>query len=147
MSMGSRPTPNSLSDYPHHLTLPTRWSDNDVYGHVNNSVYYFYFDTVVNRWLIENGLLEIGKSEVIGLVVGTSCDYFSAISFPDNVVAGLRVAKLGSSSVTYEIGLFRNAETTASAQGTFVHVYVDEKNRRPVKISDMMREKLEGIKS
>ena len=140
-----RPAPNTLDSYPHLLTIPTRWADNDVYGHVNNSVYYFYFDTVVNKWLIENGLLEVGKSETIGLVVGTSCDYFAPISFPDNVVAGLRAAKVGSSSVTYEIGLFRNAETTASAQGTFVHVYVDEPARRPVKISDSMREKLTAI--
>ena len=141
----SRPTPNTLNSYPHHLTLPTRWADNDVYGHVNNSVYYFYFDTVVNRWLIDNGLLEIGKSETIGLVVGTSCDYFASISFPDNIVAGLRTAKIGTSSVTYEIGLFRNAETTASAQGSFTHVYVNEKNRRPAPISDKMKLKLKEI--
>ncbi|MEP4053400.1 MAG: thioesterase family protein [Litorimonas sp.] len=143
----SRPTPNTLDSYPHRLTLPTRWADNDVYGHVNNSVYYFYFDTVVNRWLIDNGLLEIGKSETIGLVVGTSCDYFSPISFPDNVVAGLRAAKIGSSSVTYEIGLFRNDEATAGAQGTFVHVYVNEETRRPAPISDLMKAKLEQIAS
>ena len=142
-----RPTPNTLISYPHHLTLQTRWADNDVYGHVNNSVYYFYFDTVVNKWLIENGLLEIGKSETIGLVVGTSCNYFSPISFPDEIVAGLRAAKIGSTSVTYEIGLFRNDETTASAQGTFVHVYVDEKNRRPTAISDKMKEKLKEIQA
>jgi len=141
----TRPTPNILDSYPHHLTIPTRWADNDVYGHVNNSVYYFYFDTVVNRWLIENGLLEVGKSEVIGLVVGTSCDYFAPISFPDDVVAGLRAAKVGSSSVTYEIGLFRNDETMASAQGSFVHVYVDEKTRRPVPISDPMKDTLKTI--
>ena len=141
----SRPTPSHLNSYPHHLVLQTRWADNDVYGHVNNSVYYFYFDTVVNRWLIDNGLLEIGQSETIGLVVGTSCDYFAPISFPDTVVAGLRAAKVGSSSVTYEIGLFRNAETTASAQGSFVHVYVDEKNRRPEPISDSMKTKLREI--
>ena len=141
----TRPTPNALDSYPHHLTIPTRWADNDVYGHVNNSVYYFYFDTVVNKWLVDNGLLEIGKSEVIGLVVGTSCDYFAPISFPDTVVAGLRAAKVGSSSVTYEIGLFRNDETTASAQGSFVHVYVDEKNRRPSPLSDMMKEKLKNL--
>ena len=141
----TRPTPNTLNSYPHHLTLPTRWADNDVYGHVNNSVYYFYFDTVVNRWLIDNGLLEIGKSETIGLVVGTSCDYFASISFPDNIVAGLRTAKIGTSSVTYEIGLFRNAETTASAQGSFTHVYVNEKNRRPAPISDKMKLKLKEI--
>ena len=143
----TRPTPDTLDNYPHHLPLQTRWADNDVYGHVNNSVYYFYFDTVVNKWLIENGLLEVGKSETIGLVVGTSCDYFAPISFPDTVVAGLRAAKVGSSSVTYEIGLFRNDETTASAQGSFVHVYVDEKTRRPVKISDTMRKTLGEITS
>ena len=141
----SRPTPHSLSDYPHTLTIPTRWADNDVYGHVNNSVYYFYFDTVVNKWLVENGLLEVGKSEVVGLVVETSCAYFAPISFPDDVVAGLRVAKLGNSSVRYEIGLFRNDETQASAQGHFVHVYVDEKTRRPVKIDDRMRKKLQSL--
>jgi len=143
----SRPKPNTLDSYPHHLPLQTRWADNDVYGHVNNSVYYFYFDTVVNRWLIDNGLLEVGKSETIGLVVGTSCDYFAPVSFPDEIVAGLRAAKIGSSSVTYEIGLFRNNETTASAQGTFVHVYVDEKNRRPAPISDKMKEKLKEIQA
>lgn len=141
----TRPTPNSLNNYPHHLTLPTRWADNDVYGHVNNSVYYFYFDTVVNRWLIDNGLLEIGKSEIIGLVVGTSCDFFAPISFPDDVVAGLRTAKIGTSSVTYGIGLFRNDEHTTSAQGIFTHVYVDEKTRRPVPISEAMRDKLDQI--
>ena len=143
----TRPTPNSLDSYPHRLTIPTRWADNDSYGHVNNSVYYFYFDTVVNKWLIENDLLEIGKSQVIGLVVGTSCDFFSPISFPDNIIAGLRAAKIGSSSVTYEIGLFRNTETTASAQGHFVHVYVNEKNRRPTAISGEMKIKLADITS
>lgn len=141
----SRPTPNDFDSYPYHSAIQTRWADNDVYGHVNNSVYYFYFDTVVNNWLIENELLEIGKSEVIGLVVGTSCDYFAPISFPESVTAGLRAAKVGSSSVTYEIGLFRNDEMTASAQGSFVHVYVDEKNRRPSQISATMKEKLREI--
>ena len=140
-----RPTPNNLESYPHRLTIQTRWNDNDIYGHVNNSVYYFYFDTVVNRWLIDNDLLEIGKSEVIGLVVGTSCNFFAPMSFPDNIIAGLRAAKIGSSSVTFEIGLFRNDETTASAQGAFTHVYVDEKTRRPMPISDYMRERLKTI--
>lgn len=140
-----RPTPNNFESYPYHCAIQTRWADNDVYGHVNNSVYYFYFDTVVNKWLIENGLLEIGKSETIGLVVGTSCDYFAPISFPDSITAGLRAAKIGTSSVTYEIGLFRNAEMTSSAQGSFVHVYVDEKNRRPSPLSDMMKEKLKNL--
>jgi acyl-CoA thioester hydrolase len=141
----SRPTPNEKSAYAHHLAIPTRWADNDIYGHINNSVYYFYFDTVVNRWLIDNGLLALSESEVIGLVVGTSCDYFAPAAFPDEITAGLRVAKIGSSSVTYEIGLFRNDETSAIAQGAFTHVYVDEKNRRPAALSDTMRKRLGEI--
>ena len=140
-----KPTPNVLTSYPHTLSIPTRWADNDVYGHINNSVYYFYFDTVVNRWLIDEGLLEVGKSEIIGLVVETSCNYFSPISFPDNVTAGLRVAKIGTSSARYEIGLFRNDETTASAQGHFVHVYVGEASRRPAPLSDRMKKTLREI--
>ena len=89
----SKPAPHKLSDYRHSLVIPTRWADNDAYGHVNNSVYYFYFDTVVNKWLIDKGLLEIGTSEVVGLVVETGCAYFAPISFPDDVVTGLRVTK------------------------------------------------------
>ena len=141
----TRPTPSRLESYPYRTALQTRWADNDVYGHVNNSVYYFYFDTVVNRWLIENDFLEIGKSEIIGLVVSTSCDYLSPVSFPDTLTAGLRAAKVGTSSVTYEIGIFRNHETTASAQGTFTHVYVTEKTRRPSPISDRMKNTLREI--
>ena len=142
----TRATPHTLTDYPHSLVIPTRWADNDVYGHINNSVYYFYFDTVVNRFLIDNGLLEIGKSETIGLVVETGCSYFAPVSFPDDITAALRVAKLGSSSVTYEIALFKNDDITAAAQGHFVHFYVDEKTRRPVAIDENMRAKLEVIK-
>ncbi len=136
----SRSKPHNIEDYPHRLVIPTRWTDNDVYGHINNSVYYFYFDTVVNRFLIDTGLLEIGKSEVIGLVVGTSCDFFAPAAFPDAITAGLRVAKLGNSSVTYEIGLFKNETPSAIAQGTFTHVYVDEFTRRPTPLSDKMRD-------
>ncbi len=141
----SRPAPHKLEEYPHSLIIPTRWADNDVYGHINNAVYYFYFDTVVNRFLIDNDLLEIGESDIIGLVVETGCSYFAPVSFPDDITAALRVAKLGNSSVTYEIALFKNDSATAAAQGHFVHVYVDEKTRRPVKISDKMREKLTEI--
>ena len=100
---------------------------------------------MVNHWLIENGLLEIGRSETIGLVVETGCSYFAPISFPDDVVAGLRVGKIGTSSVRYEIGLFRNDQTSASAQGHFVHVYVDDKTRRPSAISADMRTKLADL--
>lgn len=131
-------------DYAYVLELPTRWNDNDIYGHINNAVYYEYFDTVVNRWLIDNDLLNIGVSESIGLVVETACSYFAPLTFPDPVAAGLRVAKIGSSSVRYEIGLF-GTDDQAAARGHFVHVYVDEKTRRPVKISDRMRETLREI--
>jgi acyl-CoA thioester hydrolase len=141
----TRAAPNLRENYPHHLKIQTRWADNDVYGHVNNSVYYFYIDTVVNRYLIDNGLLEIGKSEVIGLAVESGCNFFSPVSFPDTLTAGLRVAKMGTSSVRYEVGLFRNDEKTAAAQGFFVHVYVDEKTRKSVPISDKMRKTLAEI--
>ena len=139
------PTPDTLDSYRHRLILPTRWADNDVYGHVNNSVYYFYFDTIVNKWLIDSGLLTLGESNTIGLVVETGCSYFAPLSFPEDVIAGLRVAKVGTSSVRYEIGLFGKDQKRAAAQGHFVHVYVDEKNRKPTPISDIMKEKLQGI--
>lgn len=138
----ARIEPAKRADFPHHLEIPTRWNDNDPYGHVNNAVYYFFFDTVVNNWLIDNGLLEIGKSEVIGLVVETGCQYFAPISYPDTVTAGLRVSKVGNSSVRYEIGLFASGSDSAAAQGHFVHVYVDEASRKPTAIDDGMRGKL-----
>lgn len=141
----TRLSPDTRADYAYALELSTRWRDNDVYGHINNTVYYEYFDTVVNRWLIENDLLSIGKSETIGLVVETACAYFAPLAFPDPLTAALRVTKIGSSSVRYEIGLFGEDET-AAARGHFVHVYVDEKTRRPNKISDIMRTKLGEIK-
>lgn len=136
--------PDTRADYAYALELPTRWNDNDVYGHINNAVYYEYFDTVVNHWLIDNGLLTIGQSETIGLVVETGCAYFAPLTFPDPVTARLRVTKIGGSSVRYEIGLFGNDET-AAARGHFVHVYVDEKTRRPTPISAIMRTKLGEI--
>ncbi len=141
----TRPTPPRREDYPHTLTIPTRWNDNDIYGHVNNAVYYYFIDTVVNCYLIDNGLLDLKKSETIGLAVDTGCKFFDSIEYPDIVHAGLRVSKLGNSSVTYDIGMFKNDDTVAAAQGHFVHVYVDEKTRRPVRISDKMRKKLGEI--
>jgi acyl-CoA thioester hydrolase len=111
----SKPTPNLRAAYRHFQRIPTRWMDNDVYGHVNNVVYYSYFDTVVNQYLIEQGALDIERSEVVGLVVETNCQYFAPITFPDRVDTGLRVARLGNSSVRYEIGIFRNDEDFASA--------------------------------
>lgn len=142
----SRPAPESRGAYRHFQAMPTRWNDNDVYGHVNNSVYYFFFDTIVNCWLMDNGLLEIGKSETIGLVVETGCSFFAPITYPDVVHGGLRVSKVGSSSVTYEIGLFNNDDDQCAAKGHFIHVYVDEKTRRPVKLSDDMRAKLDQLR-
>jgi len=113
--------------------------DNDVYGHVNNVQYYSFFDTAVNRWLIEQGVLDIHQGEVIGLVVETSCSYFQPIAFPETVHAGIRVAKLGNSSVRYEVGLFRDDDQTVSAAGHFIHVYVDRATSRPVPLPDPLR--------
>jgi acyl-CoA thioester hydrolase len=119
--------------------------DNDVYGHINNVVYYSYFDTVVNQYLVEHRVLEIGASPVIGLVVETACQYFSPIAFPDTIHAGLRVGRLGRSSVRYEIGIFRNDEPLASAQGHFVHVYVDRASRRATPLPQALRAALEPL--
>ncbi len=141
----SRPKPDTRSAYCHFQAIPTRWIDNDVYGHVNNVVYYSYFDTVVNQYLIEQGALQIELSPVIGLVVETGCRYFSPIVFPDTVHAGLRVAKLGNSSVRYEVGLFRNNDEAASAQGHFIHVYVDRASRRSTALPADLRAALERI--
>lgn len=113
--------------------------DNDVYGHVNNVTYYSYFDTAVNGHLIEKGALDIEKSEVIGLVVETSCRYRGPLTFPDAVTAGIRVARLGTSSVRYEIGLFRNGSEEAAAEGYFVHVYVNRATRRPVPLPEALK--------
>jgi acyl-CoA thioester hydrolase len=134
----TRPEPHRRADYPHALEITTRWMDNDAYGHVNNVVYYSYFDTVVNTWLIERGLLDVEKSPVIGLVVETGCRYFAALTYPEKVTAMLRVGHVGNSSVRYEIALF-GAGDTAAAQGHFVHVYVDRETRRPVELPTPIR--------
>ncbi|WP_059413101.1 acyl-CoA thioesterase [Cupriavidus basilensis] len=140
-----KPTADTRSAYRHFQPITTRWMDNDVYGHVNNVVYYSYFDTVVNTYLIRQGVLDIEAGETIGLVIETQCNYFSALSFPDTVVAGLRVARLGNSSVRYEVGLFRNDEEIAAAQGHFVHVYVDRATRRPVPLPAALRDALRPL--
>ena len=141
-----REIPEVRQRYPHFLRVPTRWMDNDVYGHVNNVVYYSYFDTVVNEYLIRSGVLDIEQSPVIGLVVETGCRFFKPLAFPDVVCAGLRVARLGRSSVRYEIGLFRNDDETAAAQGHFVHVYVERDSRRATDLPPGMREALNRIR-
>lgn len=133
------------SDFKHFHAITTRWMDNDVYAHVNNVVYYSWFDTVVNHFLVANGALDIEHSPVIGLVVETQCNYFASVAFPDRVTAGLRVTKLGNSSVRYEVGIFREDEDSAAAQGHFVHVYVDRVTRKPASIPDRMRALLQSI--
>ena len=133
------------TDYKHLLTLETRWMDNDVYGHVNNVVYYSFFDTAVNRYLIEEGVLDIRDGATIGFVVETSCTYEKPIAFPDRVTAGIRVARIGSSSVRYEIGIFKNDDAHSSAHGHFVHVYVDRATERSRPIPEAMRAALDKI--
>jgi acyl-CoA thioester hydrolase len=128
----NRPQPEHRARYRHFTEIGTRWSDNDVYGHVNNVVYYGWFDTVVNRYLIEAGALDIAHGQTIGLVVETHCNYFASLAFPQRVQAGLRVASLGRSSVRYEIALFAEGAEPCAAAGHFVHVYVDRATRRPV---------------
>lgn len=132
--MSSRPQPQPREAYARFSEITTRWMDNDAYGHVNNVVYYSFFDTVVNRWLIEQGALDIHQGAVIGLVVETHCNYFAPLAFPQIVDAGLRVALVGSSSVRYEVGLFARGEPLSAAAGHFVHVYVDRASRRPASL-------------
>ena len=145
MTARERPTPASLDQYPHRRLITTRWMDNDAYGHLNNVVYYSFFDTVVNSYLIEQGALDIEKSAVIGLVVETGCHYFAPLQYPQPVVGALRVAHLGRSSVRYEIGLFAEGSQTAAAQGHFVHVYVDRASHKPVSLPDALRRVLEPL--
>ena len=137
--MSDRPSAHSRSQYRHFLPIQTRWSDNDAYGHVNNVVYYSWFDTVVNEDLIAVGALDILTSTVVGLVVETQCNYFSELAFPQRVDAGLRVAHAGRSSVRYELALFGALADTAAAQGHFIHVYVDRATRRPVPLPPALR--------
>lgn len=132
----SRPQPLPREAYAHFSPITTRWMDNDVYGHVNNVTYYSYFDTAVNRYLIEAGVLDIHEGEVIGLVIETHCNYFAPLAFPRNVEAGIRVAHVGKSSVRYEIGLFETGEPMSAACGHFVHVYVDRASRRPTSLPE-----------
>jgi acyl-CoA thioester hydrolase len=134
----ARPVPEKRAAYHYFRRVPTRWMDNDVYGHVNNVVYYSYFDTVVNAFLVHEGGLNLASGSAIGLCVESQCRYHASVSFPDVLDAGLRVAKIGRSSVRYEVGIFRAGEDTAAAQGHFVHVFVDRVTRRPVDLPERM---------
>jgi acyl-CoA thioester hydrolase len=135
--------PPALGDFPHVATIPTRWKDNDVYGHVNNVDYYSFFDTVINAWLIREGGLDIHAGDVIGLCAESHCTFLAALAFPDEVQAGLRVGHLGRTSVRYEIGLFRDGDP--AAQGWFVHVFVDRATRRPAEMPPRLRACLERL--
>lgn len=141
----SRPLPAARAEFAHFLPIPTRWMDNDAYGHVNNVVYYSFFDTAVNRFLIDRGVLRIDSSPVIGLVVETGCRFHRPLAFPDAIEVGVRVAHLGTSSVRYELGIFRQGDDTASAEGHFVHVYVDRDARTPTPLPPDLRAALESI--
>lgn len=137
-----RPMPKTRDAFTLFRSLQTRWSDNDIYGHMNNVVHYALFDTAVNNWLIEVGLLDLHHGDMIGLVVETGCHYFAELAFPDRIEAGIAIERLGSSSVVYSVALFRAGEDVAAAQGRFVHVYVDRKTRRPCALPDDWRVRL-----
>lgn len=140
-----RPAPQPRHAYRAFRSISTRWMDNDVYGHVNNVVYYSWFDTAVNAHLIEQGALDIHAGGTIGLVIETQCNYFAPLAFPQTVEAGIRVARIGSSSVRYEVGLFAAGEPLTAAAGHFVHVYVDRETRRPVPVPGTLRAVLEKL--
>jgi acyl-CoA thioester hydrolase len=133
------------AEYPHFSVLPTRWMDNDVYGHVNNALYYAFFDTAINQYLIKEGGLDIDRGNIIGLAAESHCQYLQALAFPEVVEVGLRVGKLGNASVRYELGVFSVGETYAAAAGYFVHVFVDRETRRPVAIPINIRAALERL--
>jgi acyl-CoA thioester hydrolase len=138
----SRPVPQGREAYRWFMTIATRWADNDAYGHVNNTVYYQWFDTAVNQWLVGQELLDIKAGDPIGLVVETSCSYFGPLSFPGEIEVGIAIERLGTSSVTYRIGVFETGQAEPSAQGHFTHVYVGRDGRRPVPLLEAWRAKL-----
>jgi acyl-CoA thioester hydrolase len=141
----SSPQPEPRAGYKVFQTIGTRWMDNDAYGHVNNVVYYSWFDTAVNAYLIEQGVLDIHHGQTIGLVIETQCNYFAPLAFPQTVQAGIRVARLGNSSVRYEVGLFAMDEPLTAAKGHFIHVYVDRKTRRPTPLSTNFKHVLKQL--
>jgi acyl-CoA thioester hydrolase len=145
--METRPQPLARAEFAHFLPIPTRWADNDAYGHVNNVVYYAWFDTVVNRWMIEQGLLDIRDGRVIGLVVETRCNYFASLAFPEPVEAGLRILRIGATSIVWQIGIFGAGHATTAALGHFVHVTVDAQSRRPVEVPPDWRDAMRALEA
>lgn len=132
-----------ITDYYSLRPIQTRWMDNDIYGHVNNVVYYSYFDSIVNQYLIEDGDLDIQNGEQIGFIVGSQCHYHSSIAFPDKLTGALRVQRIGSSSVEYGVAIFREDEQQACAHGSMTHVFVDRESNKPTPITGTLREALE----
>jgi acyl-CoA thioester hydrolase len=141
-----RRSPRGREAYRHFATIATRWADNDAYGHVNNTVYYAWFDTVVNQWLVGQGLLDIAAGDPIGLVVETGCRYFVPLRFPGDVEVGLAIEQLGSSSVIYRLGVFAPGALGPAAEGHFTHVYVGRDSRRPVPLPEAWRSALEALR-
>lgn len=143
--MADKPTPPQRADYRSFCQITTRWIDNDAFGHVNNVNYYSFFDTTVCSHLVGNGVFHPTEGEVIGLVVESGCNYFSSVAYPDLIAGGLRVERIGTSSVRYGIGIFRNDQQTASAAGHFIHVYVDRQTQRPVPLPAALRTVVEAL--
>jgi len=137
--------PSHISEYNYFCKLSTRWNDNDIYGHMNNIIYYALFDTAVNKWLIKNKLIDIKNGQNIGLIVQSGCNYFSSFEYPENINAGIRVTKIGKSSVRYEVGLFKGKEVLSSADGFFIHVYVDRKTNKPIALDYNFKNTLDTI--
>jgi acyl-CoA thioester hydrolase len=147
MTPSTRPQPEPRAAYKAFRSIATRWSDNDVYGHVNNVVYYSWFDTAVNSLLIERGAIDIHSGSVIGLVIETQCNYFAPLAFPDDVVAGVRVTHVGASSVRYEVAIFpADPDLPCAAKGHFIHVYVDRSTRKPAALPQTLTSVLETLK-
>ncbi len=134
------------ADFPHFVSVSTRWTDNDVYGHVNNALYYGFFDTAINQYLIAQGKLDIIRGGVIGFAAESHCQYLQPIAFPEEIDVGLRVGKLGNSSVRYELAIFKHGEMLAAATGHFVHVFVDRETQRPVPMPEPIRTALELLR-
>lgn len=140
-------TSRDRATYAHWAPVQIRLNDNDSYGHVNNAVHYQWFDTVVNQWLIERGLLDIAHGDVIGLVVETGCSFVASLTYPEPIEVGLAVARLGRTSVTYHLGVFASQAPTPAAQGHFTHVYVDRETRKPIALSDLWHRELAALKT
>ena len=140
-----RQNPTNRSDYNHFSKMSTRWNDNDIYGHLNNVIYYELFDTAVNKWLIINNLIDIKNGNNIGLIVQSGCNYFSSFKYPEDIDAGIRVTQIGNSSVRYEVGLFKQNDDLASADGFFIHVYVDRVTHKPITLDYELKKKLDTI--